>query len=106
MRRKACQGGATIHYTIENEVSTPSRTVGEAWDALETAIEILFERAVIAPCLSPYVTDGRFYSGLEGKVYRFSPYLLSGEDALRGECSVDDDALQTAVQFFRQMLSV
>ena len=106
LRRKACQGGATIHYTIENEVSTPSRTVGEAWDALETAIEILFERAVIAPCLSPYVTDGRFYSGLEGKVYRFSPYLLSGEDALRGECSVDDDALQTAVQFFRQMLSV
>ena len=83
-----------------------SKTSGEAWVALETAIEILFERAVIAPCLSPNVTDGRFYSGLKGKVYRFSPFVLGSEEALRGECTVDDDALQTAVQFFRQMLSV
>ena len=61
---------------------------------------------MIAPCLSPYVTDGRFYSGLKGRVYRFSPFQVNGREALRGECTVDDDALQTAVQFFRQMLSV
>jgi len=106
LRRKVCHNGALMEITIENEHSHRSRTHGEAWDALETAIEILFERAVIAPCLSPNVTDGRFYSGLQGKVYRFSPFMLGSEDALRGECTVDDDALQTAVQFFRQMLSV
>ena len=106
LRRKVCHGGAQIEITVENEHSPQSQTSGEAWVALETAIEILFERAVIAPCLSPNVTDGRFYSGLQGKVYRFSPFLLNSEEALRGECAVDDAALQTAVQFFRQMLSV
>jgi carboxypeptidase PM20D1 len=106
LRRKACREGAGMEITVANESSPPSKTSGAAWDALETAIEILFERAVIAPCLSPNVTDGRFYSGLQGRVYRFSPFLLGGEEALRGECTVDDAALQTAVQFFRQMLSV
>jgi len=61
---------------------------------------------VIAPCLSPHVTDGRFYAPLKGNVYRFSPFLLSSQEALRGECTADDGAIQTAVQFFRQMLSV
>ena len=106
LRRKVCHNGAMMEVTIENEHSHCSRTGGEAWDALETAIEILFERAVIAPCLSPNVTDGRFYSGLQGKVYRFSPFMASSAEAMRGECTVDDGALQTAVQFFRQMLSV
>lgn len=92
--------------SVELEHSARSQTGGEAWTALETAIEILFERAVIVPCLSPYVTDGRFYTSLRGNVYRFSPFLLTGEEALRGECSLNDAALQTAVQFFRQMLSV
>ena len=105
--RKSGRDGARMEITVSNEHSPRSKTSGNAWDALETAIEILFERSVIAPCLSPYVTDGRFYAGgLKGKVYRFSPFLLSGEEALRGECTVTDDALQTAVQFFRQMLSV
>ncbi len=106
LARKASHGGARLETAVENEHSPRSKTCGAAWDALETAIEILFERAVIAPCLCPAVTDGRFYAGLKGKVYRFSPFLLGGEEALRGECTVDDDALQTAVQFFRQMLSV
>ena len=106
LRRKVCRHGVRLEVALANEPSPMSRTGGEAWDALETAIEILFERAVIAPCLCPYVTDGRFYSRLKGRVYRFSPFLLGSEDALRGECGVDDDALQTAVQFFRQMLSV
>ena len=45
-----------------------------SWEALETAIEIQFERAVIVPCLSPFVTDGRFYAQPGGRVYRFSPF--------------------------------
>jgi len=106
LNRKVCHNGARMEITVKNEHSSRSKTSGAAWDALETAIEILFERAVIAPCLSPNVTDGRFFAGLKGKVYRFSPFLLNGEEALRGECTVNDEALQTAVQFFRQMLSV
>ena len=106
LRRRAEKGGAKLTYTLAHESSAHSEVSGAAWDALETAIEILFERAVIAPCLSPSVTDGRFYAPLGGRVYRFSPYMVSGEEALRGECTVTDAALQTAVQFFRQMLSV
>ena len=52
------------------------------------------------------MTDGRFYTGLRGNVYRFSPFLLNAQEALRGECALTEGALQTAVQFFRQMLSV
>ncbi len=95
-----------LETPVELEHSARSSTGDEAWDALETAIEILFDRVVIAPCLSPYVTDGRFYASLKGNVYRFSPFLLTGEEALAGECALTDGALQTAVQFFRQMLSV
>ena len=101
-----CRQGAKLTVTIRNEQSPASKVGHPAWDALETAIEILFDRVVIAPCLSPHVTDGRFYAPLKGNVYRFSPFLLSAQEALRGECTADDDAMQTAVQFFRQMLSV
>ena len=61
---------------------------------------------VIVPCLSPFVTDGRFYAPLGGNVYRFSPFLVTGDEALRGLCTVTDATLQTAVQFFRSMLSI
>ncbi|MDD3333923.1 MAG: M20/M25/M40 family metallo-hydrolase [Eubacteriales bacterium] len=91
---------------VEYEHSRLSDPKGEAWDALETAIEIQFERAVIAPCLCPFITDGRFYTAMGEKVYRFSPFMVTGEEALSGLCTVTDGALQTAVQFFRSMLSV
>lgn len=91
---------------VEYEHSRRSEPRGEAWDALETAIEIQFERAVIAPCLSPFTTDGRFYTAMGEKVYRFSPFMVTGDEALHGMCTITDGALQTAVQFFRSMLSV
>ncbi len=100
------RNGGKLAVTIENEHSPQSSVDHPAWDALETAIEILFDRVVIAPCLSPHVTDGRFYAPLQGNVYRFSPFLLTAQQALRGECVANDAALQVAVQFFRQMLSV
>jgi hypothetical protein len=52
------------------------------------------------------VTDARFYDLPGGRVYRFSPFMVSGDEALEGRCTVTDGALQTAVQFFRTMLSV
>lgn len=101
-------GNDDLHlvFPVDLDASTRSEPQGEAWEALETAIEIQFERAVIAPCLSPFVTDGRFYAPLGGRVYRFSPFLLSGDEALNGLCTITDGSLQTAVQFFRSMLSV
>lgn len=95
-----------LNFTMCEDAGALSDPSGEAWDALETAIEIQFERAVIVPCLSPFVTDGRFYAQPGGRVYRFSPFLLTGEEALSGMCTVTDGTLQTAVQFFRSMLCV
>ncbi len=106
LRRKLRGSSLSAKYAFDSDPSTRSEPSGEAWDALETAIEIQFERAVIVPCLSPFVTDGRHFTCLGGRVYRFSPFLVTGEEALDGECTVTDGALQTAVQFFRSMLSV
>ncbi|MBN1778492.1 MAG: M20/M25/M40 family metallo-hydrolase, partial [Clostridiales bacterium] len=68
--KNTCRKDGKLTVTIENEHSSQSSVDHPAWDALETAIEILFDRAVIAPCLSPHVTDGRFYAPLKGNVYR------------------------------------
>ena len=98
--------GVKVDLPVRLEPSAPSQAAGQAWEALVTAIEIQFERAIAVPCLSPLRTDGRFYAGLGGRVYRFSPFLLTGEEALDGLCTITDGTLQTAVQFFRSMLSV
>lgn len=95
-----------LNASVAYEHPRRSLPEGEAWDALETAIEIQFERAVIAPCLCPRITDSRFYAAMGQRVYRFSPFMVTGEEALNGSCTVTDGALQTAVQFFRSMLSV
>jgi len=95
-----------LSFPVSLDSSVRSEPSGEAWDALSTAVEIQFDRVVIVPCLSPFVTDGRFYARLGGNVYRFSPFMVTGDEALRGFCTVTDGTLQTAVQFFRSMLSV
>ena len=100
------RNGLTLQLENDYAHGQESSTSGEALDALETAIEIQFERTVIAPCLCPQVTDGRFYDLPSGRVYRFSPFMVTGDEALEGRCTVTDGALQTAVQFFRSMLSV
>ena len=104
---KYCQRNG-LSLTVENNYThgQESATRGEALDALETAVEIQFERTVIAPCLCPQVTDARFYDLPGGQTYRFSPFMVTGDEALEGRCTVTDGALQTAVQFFRSMLSV
>ncbi len=101
-KRHGLQMVVENNYTHGNE----SNGAGEALDALETAIEIQFERTVIAPCLCPQVTDARFYDLPGGRVYRFSPFMVTGDEALESRCTITDGALQTAVQFFRSMLSV
>ncbi len=98
--------GAKATFALESEFGGRSDASGEAWDALLTAIEIQFDRVVTVPCLCSSMTDGRHYMVLNAKVYRFSPFLLSGEQALHRTCTINEDTLQTAVQFFRSMLSV
>lgn len=97
---------ARIEYAVDMEASPMSEPSGAAWNALKTAIEILYDRVVVAPCVSPYLTDGRHYTSLRGNVYRFSPFLLGADEAENGLCTITEDSMQTAVQFFRQMLSV
>ena len=106
LRRTLHDKSLRLDVAVEYEHSRRSETRGAAWDALETAIEIQFEKVVIAPCLCPRTTDGRFYTALGEKTYRFSPFMVTGEEALTGVCTLTDGALQTAVQFFRSMLSV
>ncbi len=86
--------------------SKPSEAHGPAWEAIQTAVEILYERTALAPCVSPYETDARFFRPLSAKVYRFSPFLLSPAQSEGEACAANESTLQTAVQFFRQMLSV
>lgn len=106
LRRRLRDKELDLHIDVDYDHSRCSEAKGEAWDALETAIEIQFEKVVIAPCLCPRTTDARFYAALGDKVYRFSPFIVTGEEARYGLCTVTDGALQTAVQFFRSMLSV
>ena len=104
LRRRLKEPALSFHTQVEYEHSRLGAASGEAWDALETAIEIQFERAVIAPCLCPFITDSRFYAAAWDKVYRFSPFLVTGEEALSGLCTVTGPNLQTAVQFCRSCL--
>ena len=106
LRRRIANSDLHLSFGMSEDASAASDPSGEAWEALETAVEIQFEHVVIAPCLSPFVTDGRFYAALGGRVYRFSPFMISGSEALGGLCTVTDGTLQTAVQFFRSMLCV
>ena len=95
-----------ISFTHTSEGGALSETTGDSYDALQTAIEIQFDNVVISPCLSPFMTDARYYSHLSNRLYRFSPFVLSGKEALLGECLITNETLQTSVQFFRSMLSV
>ena len=106
IRRAAQKYGLNATFPLNNDPSPRSDAHGEAWEALTTAVEIQFERSVVVPCLCPFPTDARFYAPLCRRVYRFSPFLLTGREAMAGECTVTDGTLQTAVQFFRSMLSV
>lgn len=95
-----------IQYQNTFDASECASTATESWDALNTAVQIQFEHVLVVPCLSPYPTDARFFSKLCNAVYRFSPFLLTDQEASNGNCLLTDDHLQTAVQFFRGMISV
>lgn len=106
LTRRIHSPNVCLRLDAQLDGSAPSVAQGPAWEAIQTAVEILYERTALVPCISPYVTDARFFSTLSPKVYRFSPFLLSPAQSESETCTVCEGTLQTAVQFFRQMLSV
>ncbi len=78
---------------------------GGAWDALATAIQILFPEAVTVPCLIEGTTDARCYEELGGTIYRFSPFRTGKDEGHRlvNEC-ISQENLELGIQFYQQML--
>ena len=97
-------------YELEiTQIVPPCKTssiTSEAYTALQTAIEIQFDNVIIAPCVSPCLTPANYYHELSSNNYRFSPFVFSSKDILTNTCTITEDSLQNAVQFFRTILSV
>lgn len=78
---------------------------GAAWEALGTAIQILFPDAVAVPCLVDHTTDARCYEELGGNIYRFSPFRTGeGEGLLPINERISLENLELGIQFYQQML--
>jgi carboxypeptidase PM20D1 len=62
------------------EASPVSATDTLLYFQLGSAIRQVFPQAAVGPYLVQGATDARHYTGLSGQVFRFSPYLVTGED--------------------------
>lgn len=102
-------GDARILVTVDmmDEPSLVSPAQGAAWDALTTAIQVHFPKAVIAPYLLTGGSDGRRMEGICPYIYRFSPFLQPPQELARVH-GVDErmsiENLLRGAAFFRQML--
>ncbi len=82
---------------------SPAR--GPAWEALATAIQILFPDTVTVPCLNYHTTDARCYEELGGNIYRFSPFRTGeGEGLSLVNERISIENLELGIQFYQQML--
>ena len=82
-----------------------SPATGPAWEALATAIQILYPQAAPVPCLYPGTTDARCYEELGGNIYRFSPFRMEegeGTQSINERISLEN--LELGIQFYQQML--
>ena len=78
---------------------------GAAWEALGTAIQILFPDVLTVPCLVYHTTDARCYEELGGNIYRFSPFRTGdGEGLLPMNERISLENLELGIQFYQQML--
>ncbi len=78
---------------------------GAAWEALGTAIQILFPDVIAVPCLVEHTTDARCYEELGGNIYRFSPFRTGeGEGLLSINERISLENLELGIQFYQQML--
>ncbi len=82
-----------------------SPATGPAWEALATAIQILYPQAAPVPCLYPGTTDARCYEELGGNIYRFSPFRVGdGEGPRSFNERISLENLELGIQFYQQML--
>jgi carboxypeptidase PM20D1 len=82
-----------------------SPATGPAWEALATAIQILWPQAAPVPCLYPGTTDARCYEELGGNIYRFSPFRTGEEEGPRSiNERISLENLELGIQFYQQML--
>ena len=78
---------------------------GAAWEALGTAIQILFPDVIAVPCLVEHTTDARCYEELGGNIYRFSPFRTAeGEGLITINERISLENLELGIQFYQQML--
>ena len=78
---------------------------GATWEAMATAIQILFPDAVTIPCLVEHTTDARCYEELGGNIYRFSPFRMGqGDGPLPVNERISLENLELGIQFYQQML--
>ncbi len=104
---RAAAGPGDIRLMVQRaeRPSGLSPASGPAWEALATAIQILFPDTVAVPSLNYYTTDARCYEELSGNIYRFSPFRLGEGEGL---CPVNErisiENLELGIQFYQQML--
>lgn len=104
--RKAA-GPGDIRLVVEGaeQPSGLSPASGAAWEALSTAIQILFPDAVPVPCLNYHTTDARCYEELSGNIYRFTPFRVKEGEGLRAVNErISIANLELGIQYYQQML--
>jgi carboxypeptidase PM20D1 len=88
-------------------VSHLSPTDSPAYRTLELVIQQLIGDIPVAPSIFRGATDARHYEKICSQVYRFSPYMLTAEDAARvhgiDEC-ISVETLGTMTNFFIRLL--
>ena len=78
---------------------------GAAWEAMATAIQILFPDALTIPYLVEHTTDARCYEELGGNIYRFSPFRKGeGDGPVPVNERISLENLELGIQFYQQML--
>ena len=87
--------------------SAISRTDGEPWQRLSTAIRATWPEAVVSPYLMLACSDSRHYSPICPHVYRFSAMALSKQE--RGMIHANNervplDTIEKTVAFYRRLI--
>lgn len=79
-----------------------------AWQVLAGVVRDVFPRAIVAPYVLTGRSDSRYFEGLAGDVYRFSPFVLDSE-GMRGFHGTNEHVrvadAQRAVAFFARLIS-
>lgn len=89
------------------EASPVSATDTLLYFQLGLAVRQVFPQAAVAPYLVQGATDARHYTGLCEQVFRFSPYLLTGEElkTIHGANErISVENLERMAQFYMQIM--